>query len=89
MKSGVIGLGAMGSGMAKNLHESGHLHRIWNRTNATADELSKELGVSISASIQDLASECELIVVCVSRAGQDHQTISEWARSRLVPDEPG
>lgn len=32
MKTGMIGLGAMGRGMALNLSKAGHLHRVWNRS---------------------------------------------------------
>jgi len=46
MKTGVIGLGAMGAGMAANLHKAGHLHRIWNRTAAKAEALAGETGVA-------------------------------------------
>jgi len=67
VKSGVIGLGAMGAGMALNLHKAGHLHKIWNRTADKAERLAKETGVAFADSIQSLASDCELIIVCVSR----------------------
>ena len=39
MKTGVIGLGAMGSGMALNLHKAGYLHGVWNRTGARRNDL--------------------------------------------------
>jgi len=67
MKSGVIGLGAMGAGMALNLHKADHLHSIWNRTASKAEEISRQTGVSAAASIGDLAANCELIITCVSR----------------------
>jgi len=67
VKSGVIGLGAMGHGMATNLHKAGHLHRAWNRSAEKARKLSADTGVTVSESIQSLATECELIVVCISR----------------------
>lgn len=85
MKSGVIGLGAMGTGMAMNLHRAGHLHRIWNRTVSKAQELSKETGVGVSDSVQSLASDCELIVVCVSR-DQDVIEVVEKISDTAAPD---
>ena len=57
----------MGTGMATNLHEAGKLHRVWNRTAGKARRLSEETGVEMAETIQSLARECELIVVCVSR----------------------
>lgn len=67
MKSGVIGLGAMGTGMAMNLHRAGHLHCIWNRTVGKAEIFARETGVTVSDSVQSLASECDLVLICVSR----------------------
>ena len=67
MKTGVIGLGAMGSGMALNLYQAGHLHGVWNRTRSKAEEIAGQTGVLLFESPAELASECELILLCVSR----------------------
>ena len=67
MKTGVIGLGAMGAGMALNLHKAGRLHGIWNRTISKAEEITGQTGITHAGSIQELAGECALIVTCVSR----------------------
>jgi len=66
MKCGVIGLGAMGIGMARNLHKAGNLHSIWNRTASKAEALAGETGIRPADNIQVLAAECDLIVTCVS-----------------------
>ena len=67
MKTGIIGLGAMGAAMALNLHKAGHLHRIWDRTRTRAEQLSQQTGVGIADNIGDLASTCDLVMICVSR----------------------
>ena len=67
MKTGVIGLGAMGSGMALNLRKAGHLHGVWNRTHSKAAAIAGETGAILYESPADLATECELILLCVSR----------------------
>ena len=67
MKTGVIGLGAMGSGMALNLRKAGHLHGVWNRTRRKAAVVAGETGAILYESPADLAPECELILLCVSR----------------------
>jgi 3-hydroxyisobutyrate dehydrogenase len=67
MKTGVIGLGAMGANMARNLAKEGHLLTVYNRTLSTAESIAKECGCSISMTPSDLAKQCELIIVCVSR----------------------
>ena len=66
MKTGVIGLGAMGAPMARNLHRAGHLEAIWNRTTSTAEQLGAELGVAVASDPAALAERCELLVLSVS-----------------------
>ena len=67
MKTGVIGLGAMGGGMAMNLHKAGHLHGVWNRTRSKAQEVAGKTGAVLFQSPAGLAAACELILLCVSR----------------------
>ena len=67
MKTGVIGLGAMGSGMALNLHKAGRLHGVWNRTHSKAERIAVQTGVILFESPAGLASECELVIISVSR----------------------
>ena len=38
MKAGMIGLGAMGLGMARNLAKAGYLSAVYNRTAAKTTE---------------------------------------------------
>jgi 3-hydroxyisobutyrate dehydrogenase len=66
MRTGFIGLGAMGAGMARNLHRAGFLHAVWNRTPQRAEALAGELGVIAAATPAALAAECDVIVICVS-----------------------
>ena len=68
MKTGVIGLGAMGAPMARNLHRAGLLAAVWNRSAATADALGDELGVAVAVaeSPADLAARSEAIILSVS-----------------------
>lgn len=66
MKTGVIGLGAMGSPMARNLARAGLLQSVWNRTAARANALAAELGCNAADSQAQLAGECECIVINVS-----------------------
>lgn len=67
MKTGVIGLGAMGSGMALNLHKAGRLHGVWNRTRGKAEQIAGQTSAILFESPAQLASECELVLLCVSR----------------------
>jgi 3-hydroxyisobutyrate dehydrogenase len=63
---GFIGLGAMGRGMARNVHKAGLLRAVWNRNPAVAGDLAASLGVAAAHSPADLASNCEVIVLCVA-----------------------
>lgn len=66
MKTGVIGLGAMGAPIARNLHRAGHLAAVWNRSPDKAAQLHADTGAYIATSPADLAAHCELIILSVS-----------------------
>jgi 3-hydroxyisobutyrate dehydrogenase len=66
LRVGFVGLGAMGSGMARNLHKHGLLSAVWNRTSAKAEALSQETGCRQAARAADLAPLADVIVICVS-----------------------
>ncbi len=70
LKSGFIGLGAMGAPMATNLHGAGLLAAVWNRTAERAASLAQETGCRHCASVVELAELCDIVVLCVS-ADQD------------------
>jgi 3-hydroxyisobutyrate dehydrogenase len=66
LNTGLVGLGAMGQGMARNLRKAGLLRAVWNRTAARAAELAAELEVTHPASPAELARAVDVVVVCVS-----------------------
>lgn len=66
MKTGVIGLGAMGAPMARNLHAAGYLAAVWNRSPEKAMLLHDDTGAPVAASPADLAARCELVILSVS-----------------------
>jgi 3-hydroxyisobutyrate dehydrogenase len=63
---GFVGLGAMGRGMARNLHRAGLLRGVWNRTQDPAADLASELGCVATGSPAELAALCDVVVLCVS-----------------------
>ncbi len=67
---GFIGLGAMGLGMARQLHRHQLLAAVWNRTASKAQQLATETACQAPASIAELAQQCDVVVSCVS-ADQD------------------
>jgi 3-hydroxyisobutyrate dehydrogenase len=66
MRTGFIGLGAMGAHMARNLHRARLLNRVWNRTPDKARALAAELGCEAASSPAELAAGLDAIVICVS-----------------------
>jgi 3-hydroxyisobutyrate dehydrogenase len=79
MKTGFIGLGAMGAPMANNLHKAGLLHGVWNRTTERADAFASEIGSRAFGSIRDLAAETDCIVICVSADRDVLEVVTELA----------
>lgn len=65
MKTGFIGLGAMGTPMAGHLAARGLLAVVDNRTRSKADALAAQLGVQAAASHADFAA-CDVVALCVS-----------------------
>jgi 3-hydroxyisobutyrate dehydrogenase len=76
VKTGFIGLGAMGLPMARNLHRAGLLHAVWSRTPEKALALLTETGCRVCADPAELARECDAIVCCVSADADLHEVIA-------------
>jgi 3-hydroxyisobutyrate dehydrogenase len=66
MKAGMIGLGAMGYSMAKNLAKAGLLTAVYNRTVSKASNLAAELNITACTSEQQLAKLVDIVLICVS-----------------------
>ncbi len=62
---GVVGLGIMGAGMARNLLAAGHDVSVWNRTAARAEPFAAA-GATVCGTAAELAARCEVVLVCVS-----------------------
>ena len=67
MKVGFVGLGSMGSGMARNLLKAGHQVTVYNRTRSRAEELARD-GAKVAASPAETASG----EVVISMLADDH-----------------
>ncbi len=62
---GFLGLGIMGSRMAKNLKKKGFEVTVWNRTPARATELEKD-GIRVAKSPRALAEAVDAYCTCVT-----------------------
>ena len=66
---GVIGLGAMGSGMARSLRRHGHAVRVFDVRAEAAQAFAADGGVAC-ATLIELARQCQVIVSVVVNAAQ-------------------
>jgi 3-hydroxyisobutyrate dehydrogenase len=66
MNAGMIGLGAMGIGMVRNIAKAGYLTGIYNRTAAKAQQIAEELNVLAFDQPEDLAGCVDMVLMCVS-----------------------
>ena len=85
MKIGMIGLGAMGNGMARNLANSNLLTAVYNRTVVKANDLAVELNVSVCTSVEQLAMQVDIVLLCISDDEAVLQVVSELAEA-LKPE---
>src|SRR5271156_522564 len=85
MQTGFVGLGAMGAHMARSLHRAGMLTGVWNRTKDKAAALAEELKVHSFASLEELAGNCEAVVICVS-ADDDLRAVITGLEPGLNPN---
>jgi 3-hydroxyisobutyrate dehydrogenase-like beta-hydroxyacid dehydrogenase len=65
MKVGFIGLGNMGSGMARNLIKAGHTLNLFNRTRSRAEPF-KALGATIAATPGEAAAGAEVVITMLA-----------------------
>lgn len=59
----VMGLGIMGSGIARNLVAAGHEVAVWNRTRSRAEAIA---GARVAATPREVAAGAEVVLACVS-----------------------
>lgn len=60
----VIGLGAMGSALARAFVAAGHPTTVWNRTRARAEPLAR-LGATVGGTVEDAVAATDVTIVCV------------------------
>jgi 3-hydroxyisobutyrate dehydrogenase len=84
MKTGFIGLGAMGAPMARNLKHAGWLDAVWSRTRDRAESLAADIGVPLASDPGELAQRCDLLISCVSDDAALEEIVTR-AAPRLRP----
>jgi 3-hydroxyisobutyrate dehydrogenase-like beta-hydroxyacid dehydrogenase len=61
MKIGFVGLGSMGSGMARRLIEAGHTLAVYNRTRSRAEPF-RSSGTRVADSVHDVAAGADVLI---------------------------
>jgi 3-hydroxyisobutyrate dehydrogenase-like beta-hydroxyacid dehydrogenase len=74
MNLGFIGLGRMGSGMARNLLRAGHQVTVYNRSREKSEALAAD-GARIAGSPADACRDCEVVVSMLA----DDRAVAEVA----------
>ena len=75
MKLAFIGLGQMGSGIARNLLRAGHQVAVYNRTRAKAEALAGD-GARVAGSPADACRDCDAVVTMLSDDAAVEQTVT-------------
>lgn len=84
MKIGLIGLGAMGTGIATNLVKENQLDVIWNRTREKAEAFSHKYVVPIAPSVEEMAKHVDVLILSVS-ADKDVTEMVDRALPNMRP----
>jgi 3-hydroxyisobutyrate dehydrogenase len=84
---GFAGLGIMGTGMVRNLAAKNHTVKVWNRTASKAQELASSIKIGHAATLQDLANDSTVLMLCVTNTADVEQVLFDenGASSALKP----
>ncbi|MET0542448.1 MAG: L-threonate dehydrogenase, partial [Variovorax sp.] len=74
LTTGLIGLGAMGSGMAKSLRRAGHDPHVFDVRSGVAEAFASE-GGHACATLADLGAQCDVVVSVVVNAAQTESVL--------------
>jgi L-threonate 2-dehydrogenase len=71
---GLVGLGAMGMGMAKSLRRGGHLVHVFDVRREVAEGFAAEGGIACK-SLAEMAAACEVVISVVVNAAQTESVL--------------
>ena len=71
---GLIGLGAMGNGMAQSLRRAGHMPHVFDVRTEVAEAFAKD-GGNACKSLAELAAACDVVVSVVVNAAQTESVL--------------
>ncbi|HYX49482.1 MAG TPA: NAD(P)-dependent oxidoreductase [Ktedonobacteraceae bacterium] len=74
---GFIGMGHMGSHMARKLLDAGYKLTVFDRTKEKAQELAQQ-GALVAQTPKDLAANCDMVLICVTDdQAQEHLMLGQ------------
>ena len=75
---GFIGLGVMGGPMASHLSNNGYNLSVFNRSKEKSEKwLTKNTKAKVCFSIKDVATDCDIIILCVGNDNDVRQIVNE------------
>jgi len=82
---GFIGLGIMGGPMASHLSNNGYNLSVFNRSKEKSEKwLTKNTKAKVCFSIKDVATDCDIIILCVGNDNDVRQVVDE-AKNLIRP----
>ena len=75
---GFIGLGIMGGPMASHLNNNGYNLSVFNRSKEKSEKwITQNTKAKVCFSIKDIATECDIIILCVGNDNDVRQIVDE------------
>ena len=75
---GFIGLGIMGGPMASHISKNGYDLSVFNRSKEKSEKwLTQNTKAKVCFSIKDVATECDIIILCVGNDNDVRQIVNE------------
>ena len=85
---GFIGLGIMGGPMASHLSNNGYNLSVFNRSKEKSEKwLTKNTKAKVCFSIKDVATDCDIIILCVGNDNDVRQIVNE-IKTLIKPGTP-
>ena len=75
---GFVGLGVMGGNMASHLSNNGYNLSVFNRSKEKSEKwITQNTKAKVCFSIKDIATECDIIILCVGNDNDVRQIVDE------------
>ncbi len=84
LRTGFIGLGAMGRPMAGHIARAGLLSAVWNRSHDKAAATAQQLAVAAPEHLAELIARCNVIALCVP-ADADVLALAQTIATHAAP----